>query len=94
MANHKPKCMGQYDFAEVVRFARKRHIEGVGTIALLNQAKTDLEKEEIILVSLLDVDDDKVSHLELNCRYADQCDVQDCRKRLRCKLEQNFRRCS
>ncbi len=91
MDDHNPKCIGRYCFTRVARYARKRHVEGIGTISLLNQAETDLEKEEIILVFLLDIDDGKVSHLELTCRYADQCDVQDCRKGLRCKLEQNLR---
>lgn len=92
MANHLPKCMGQYDFAAVAEFARQRFIEGVDTISLLSKARSEREKEEIILVSLLDIDDDIVKNIQLRCRYADQCDIEDCRKRMRCRLEQNFRR--
>ncbi len=91
MTNHIPKCMGQYDFAEVAKFARKRFNEGIDTVSLLAQASSDREKEEIILVSLLDIDDDRVTDIQLSCRYADQCDIADCRKRLRCKLEHELR---
>lgn len=84
--------MGQYDFKEVAAFARKRFVEGIDTISLLMQARSEREKEQIILVSLLDVDGDEVTNLQLSCRYADQCDIKDCRRQLRCKLESDLRR--
>ena len=53
-----PGCLGDYDFDEIVGFARKRFLEGCDTVSLLQQAETQCEKEEIALVSLLSVDDD------------------------------------
>lgn len=85
--------MGLYNFQEVAAFARKRFVEGIDTISLLMQARSEREKEQIILVSLLDVDGDEVADLQLSCRYADQCDVKDCRKQLRWKLERDLKRC-
>lgn len=92
MNSHLPKCMGQYNFKEVAAFARKRFIEGIDTISLLMQAQSEREKEQIILVSLLDVDADEVEDLQLSCRYADQCDIKACRKRLRGQLESDLKR--
>ncbi len=90
MNSQLPKCMGQYDFKEVAAFARKRFVDGMDTISLLMQAKTVREKEQIMLVSLLDVGGDEVTDVQLSCRYADQCDINDCKKRLRHKLERDL----
>jgi hypothetical protein len=79
MASHNPDCLGHYDFERICLFARKRFIEGCNTIDLLQQAATDREKEEIALVSMLDIDDDVIKNLRLSCRYAVQCKVTDCR---------------
>ena len=51
-----PGCLGDYDFDEIVGFARKRFLEGCDTVSLLQQAETQCEKEEIALVSLVDED--------------------------------------
>ncbi|HJN53151.1 MAG: hypothetical protein QGI68_00590 [Pseudomonadales bacterium] len=91
MSNQLHKCMGQYDFKEVAAVARKRFVEGKDTISLLMQAKSEREKEQIMLVSLLDVDVDEVTDVQLSCRYADECDIKACRKRLRTKLESDLR---
>ncbi len=76
-------CRGQYDFEHIVEFARKRFIEGQDTVSLLKGARTEREKEEIILIALLDVEDSQVRDLTLNCRYANECAVCDCRQRLK-----------
>jgi hypothetical protein len=75
--------MGNYDFDHIATFARKRYIEGCDTVALLEQAGSQCEKEEIALVSLLDVEDDQIRDLQLTCRHAGRCKVMDCRARLR-----------
>jgi hypothetical protein len=78
-----PDCLGHYDFDNIVHYAKKRFVEGCTTVALMEQAGSEREKEEIALVSLLDVEDDQIRDLELTCRYDKQCKVLDCRDRLR-----------
>ena len=64
-------------------FARKRFIEDNTTISLLKQARSKTERKEIALVCMLDVDDAIVLDIELNCRYADDCKVTNCRDKLK-----------
>jgi hypothetical protein len=90
MACHIPRCLGNYDFDHIVFFARKRFIEGCNTITLLEQAKSECEKEEIALVCLLDVEDNKIRDLQLRCRYADHCKVIDCRDKLKIMIEEEL----
>ena len=82
MVNHIPECMGSYDFDHIAFYAKKRFIEGCNTIELMTAAKTQREKEEIALVSLLHVASDKIQDLKLSCKYASKCKVMDCRERL------------
>ncbi len=65
MACNNPRCLGNYDFDKIAFFARKRFIEGCQTITLLDQARSQREKEEIVLVSMLDIEDDEVCDLQL-----------------------------
>ncbi len=85
-----PQCMGKYDFEHIADFARKRFVEGFDTVALLNQASSQREKEEIALVCMLDVEDEFVRKLKLSCRYAEACKVTDCRDRLKELIEQGL----
>ena len=85
-----PRCLGNYDFDHIAYFARKRFVDGIDTISLLQQAKTRREKEEIALVCLLDVEDDLVRDIQLDCRHAGKCSVTDCRDRLRKMIEQDL----
>ncbi len=82
MVNHIPECMGNYDFDHIAFYARKRFIEGCNTIELMAAAKTQREKEEVALVSLLHVANDKIQDLKLSCKHASKCKVMDCRERL------------
>ena len=87
---HNSGCMGNYDFDHISYFAKKRYIEGCNTIELLSAAKTEREKEEITLVCLLDLEDDKIRDLQLCCKYAGRCKTIDCRDRLKKMIEQEF----
>jgi len=78
-----PGCMGNYDFNHIAFYARKRFVEGISTIMLLCNAINEREKEEIALVSLLDVEDDSIRDLQLSCTCAGQCKAIDCRQKLR-----------
>lgn len=85
-----PRCMGNYDFEHIAHFARKRFVEGFDTVALMQQANSQREKEEIALVCLLDVEEGVIQNLQLSCRHADTCEVNDCRDRLRALIERDL----
>jgi hypothetical protein len=87
MANYSPGCFGNYDFDRIAHFAKKRFVDGNSTISLLNQARSKTEREEIALVCMLDVDDAIVLDVKLDCRYADDCKVTNCRDKLRKLIE-------
>ena len=87
MANKSPGCFGNYDFDHIAYFAKKRFVDGNSTISLLKQARSETEREEIALVCMLDVDDEVVLDIKLDCRYADDCKVTNCRDKLRKLIE-------
>ncbi|HEB93815.1 MAG TPA: hypothetical protein ENI94_10215 [Gammaproteobacteria bacterium] len=76
-------CLGDYDFEHIAYYAKKRFIDGISTVTLIAQAKTARAKEEIALVSMLDITDEDIRDMQLSCRYADECRIMDCRDRLR-----------
>ena len=90
MSCQNPGCMGNYDFTHIAFYARKRYVEGVSTIVLLGSARTEREKEEIALVSLLDVEDEAIRDLQLSCECAGQCRAIDCRHRLKMLIAQEL----
>lgn len=83
MTHDKPDCLGSYDFEHIAFYAKKRFIDGCDTVALMAEASSDQAKEEIALVSMLDVKDDEIRDIALSCRYANECKILDCRERLR-----------
>lgn len=87
MANHSPGCFGNYDFDHIAKFAKKRFVEGSSTINLLKQARSETEREVIALVCMLDVEDEFVLDIKLDCRYAHDCKVTNCRDKLRKLIE-------
>ena len=87
MVIHSPGCFGHYDFNHIASFAKKRFIDNESTINLLSHARTDTEREEIALVCMLDVEDELVLDVQLDCRYADDCKVTNCRDKLRQLIE-------
>ena len=87
MVNRSPGCFGNYDFDKIAHYARKRFVDGVSTINLMTEANSDTEKEEIALVCMLDVEDDLVLDIQLDCRYAEDCKVTNCRDKLRRLIE-------
>ncbi len=83
-----PGCLSHYNFDHIAFFAIKRFVEGQATLDLMKCARSEREKEEIALVSLLDMDDDKVRDLNLCCIHAESCKSLDCRERLRRVVEE------
>jgi len=82
-----PKCIGNYDFDRISAFAIQRFVDGHNTIDMLTEAKTSREVEEICLVCLLDVDDNKITELDLSCLHSVDCEVTNCREQLRELIE-------
>ena len=82
MTCRNPGCLGNYDFENIALIAKKRFVDGYDTITLLNQAQTGTEKQEIALVCMFDLEDDKVKDLQLSCNHSD-CKVTNCRDLLR-----------
>lgn len=91
MTYKNPVCMGHYDFEHIVQFAKMRFIDGHSTINLLLKAHNEIEREEVALVCMLDIDDDTVANIELNCRYSRRCQVKDCRDRFRNLIEASLK---
>ena len=85
-----PQCMGNYNFEHIAFFAKKRFIEGCNTVELIEAAKSEREKEEIALVSLLDVEDEEILDLKLCCKYAGKCKATDCRDRLKKMIKEEL----
>jgi len=83
MSCRHPGCLRNYDFDRIAYFAKKRFVDGYNTISLLQQAKTEREKEEIAVVCLLDVEDDQIRDLKIGCKYSDQCQMKNCRDEIR-----------
>ena len=88
MPCHNTGCIRKYDFDHIAIYARKRYVEGISTIALLCNAKTECEKTLIVLASLLDLDDDKILELKPYCSHDCQCMMFDLRDRLKLMIEQ------
>lgn len=91
MVNRSPGCFGNYDFDNIANFAKKRFVDGCSTISMLKQARSETEREEIALVCMLDVADEIVLDVQLDCRYADECKVTNCRDKLRKLIEAELR---
>ena len=91
MANRNQGCFGHYNFEHIAEIAKKRFIDGSSTISLLEQARSDTEREEIALVCMLDVEDEFVLNIDLDCRYASDCKVTNCRDRLRKLIEDELK---
>ena len=87
MACRNPDCLGNYDFDHIAQFAIKRFVDGCSTVDLLQHARSEREKHEIALVSMLDVEDEKVRDLHLCCAHAKTCTAINCREKLRQLVE-------
>jgi hypothetical protein len=77
-----PGCAKYFDFEQIAYYARKRYVEGISTIALLCNAKSEHEKVLIVLASLPDFDDESIRGLKPYCRDECQCEMLQLRDRL------------
>lgn len=80
-------CLRQYRYEQIAHYARKRYVDGIGTIELMSNARSDEEKSLIALASLLDLDDDRIRELRPYCNHECQQMMFDLRDRLRIMVE-------
>ena len=92
MTCRNPGCIRQYDYDSVAYYARKRYLEGISTIVLLCEARTDDEKRMIVLASLLDVQDETLRGLMQACGRGCHCQMLEMRSRLRFMLHRERNR--
>jgi len=90
MVYRNPDCLGKYDFDNIALYARKRFVDGISTIELLQKATSTREKEEIALVAMMDIDESSVENLQLSCQHAEKCKVTNCRKLIKKIIEDNL----
>ena len=83
-----PGCLKQFDFDHIAFYARKRYVEGISTIVLLCNAKSENEKALIVLACVLDLDDDGIRELKPYCSTECQREMFDLRDRLRSMIQQ------
>ena len=83
-----PACINRYRYKQIAFYARRRYVDGVNTIVLLCDAKSEGEKALIILASLLDLDDGRVRELIPGCSRKCQCRMLALRDRLRAMIAQ------
>lgn len=83
MNKRSSDCLGNYNFNHIAYFAKKRFIDGYSTMTLLQHAKSELEREEIVLVCMLDIEDDVIINTQLQCKYASRCRISNCRDKIR-----------
>ena len=87
---HNPGCVGHYDFDKIAYFAKKRFVDGQPTIELMQQATSDRERQEIALVAMMDLEEDTIKDLSLNCIHADECKLNNCRGLLKHLIEEDI----
>jgi hypothetical protein len=80
-------CFSKYSLDRLVRYAKKRFIEGIQTVDLLKTANSEIEKEEIMLIAFLDVEDKEIHDLLLGCTEDDSRLLLNCREILKSLIE-------
>lgn len=90
MPHLNPYCLGNYDFDNIALYARQRFVEGINTIDLMQKAKSHRARQEIVLVSMMDIDENTVDNLQLSCQYAEQCKVTSCKSVIKEIIEENL----
>ena len=88
MENQKPIDIANYNFDRMVSLAKKRFVDKWNTIDMMQAANSEIEKEEIALLALLDVGDD-IQGLQLLCKYSDPCQAKHFRDNLKRRYGKN-----
>jgi len=87
MAFYKLGCLGRYDFDKIIDSAYKRFVEGMPLAALIRNARSAREKEEVTLITNVDVTPILIRHIRISCKHCDQCTSRNCDSILQRLLE-------
>jgi len=79
MAFYKLGCIGRYDFDKITEFAHKRFVEGMPLSALLRGARSTREKEEVAIISNMEVTPMTIRNIQLTCKHANHCSTKGCK---------------
>ena len=87
----KPElCFCEYDIDELIHVGHKRYVENIPTVELMKNALSEKEKDEICVISMLDVDDDKLEKLRGDRVVDQKCNVISCRRLLRKQIKRKL----
>lgn len=82
------ECLGNSDFERIAQYARRRFVDGIDTVTLMQSARDERERREIALAALLDLDEATIAELDLFACDSLQCRARSYRQRLRQLLVQ------
>lgn len=73
MAFYKLGCIGRYDFDRITDFAKQRFVEGTPLAVLECSARSAREKEEVKIVTNVEVTPMTIRNVNFACKHADNC---------------------
>ena len=80
----KPKfCFCEYDIDELIDLGYRRYVKNIPTVELMNEAISEKEKDEVCVISMLDIDDDKLEEVMGDMTADKKCNIISCRRLLR-----------
>ena len=86
--HYKPKlCFCRYRVDELAALAKTKLIDHRSTIDMMENAKSDIEKAEIAIISLFDVDDGTLREIMEGKLEDGDCNVVSCRRMLKRQIE-------
>jgi len=87
----KPQfCFCNYDLDELIELGYKKYVKNIPTVELMKEATSEKEKDEICVISMLDVDDDKLEEVMSDMLEDEKCNVLSCRKLLRRQIRKKL----
>ena len=86
--HYKPKlCFCRYRVDELAALAKTKLIDHRSTMDMMENAESDIEKAEIAIISLFDVDDATLRELMEGKLEDGDCNVVSCRRMLKRQIE-------
>ena len=85
---YKPKlCFCRYRVDELAALAKTKFIEHRSTIDMMENAGSDIERAEVAIISLFDVDDATLMEVMKGKLEDGDCNVVSCRRMLKRQIE-------
>ena len=83
-------CFCKYDIDELIHIGRKKYLEKIPTVELMKEATSRKEKDEVCVISMLDIDDEKLEEVMANKVTDKKCNVISCRQMLREQIKKKL----